>query len=112
MKTTLKNLAITESLATYFKESYSVKMGGTQTVEFPCGTKFFFDDKEYYSGRGAKYNSSINHQNLGFVLVTKKQLIDYVNRLNEVARIKKENAKIAKLENLKIKEATKNGVYC
>jgi hypothetical protein len=111
MKATLKNLAITEELAVYFKQSYSVKMGGTQTVVFPNGESFYFNDKEYYSGRGAKYNSSIRHQNLGDVLVSKEELKDYVARLNEIAKIKKENAKTKKAMELRIKQAKKDGIY-
>ena len=111
MKTTVKNLAITEDLAIRFKKSYSVKMGGTQTIEFPNGESFFFNDKEFYSGRGAKYNSSIRHQDLGTILVTKKQLQEWVKFVNE------RNARIAagkkakKASDLRITKAKKEGVY-
>jgi hypothetical protein len=111
MKTTLKNLAITEELAVSFKQSYSVKMGGTQTIEFPNGASFFFDDKEFYSGRGAKYNNSIRHENLGTILVTRDQLKQYVIRFNELAEIRKENAKAKKALDLRIKTAKKEGIY-
>lgn len=111
MKNTVKNLVITEELAIRFKKSYSVKMGGTQTIEFPNGESFFFDDKEFYSGRGAKYNSSVVHQDLGTILVTKKQLQEWVKLLNErevrIRAAKKEK----KAKDLRIKESAKNGVY-
>lgn len=111
MKTTVKNLVITEELAIRFKESYSVKMGGTQTVVFPNGESFFFDDREFYSGRGVKYNSSIRHQDLGTILVTKKQLQEWVKLVNErnarIAAGKKEKKAI----DLRISKAEKAGVY-
>jgi hypothetical protein len=111
MKTTAKNLAITEELATKFKASYSLKMGGTQTIEFPNGESFFFDDKKFYSGRGEKYNSSIRHQDLGTILVSKEELKKYVNRLNEIAVIEKEYAKEKKATVLRIATSKKEGVY-
>lgn len=111
MKTTVKNLAITEELAINFKKSYSVKMGGTQTIVFPGGESFKFDDREYYSGRGAKYNSSIRHESLGNVIVSKTDLKDYVTRINERAARIAANAKAEKLANKRISEAKKQGIY-
>lgn len=111
MKTTVKNLAITEELAIRFKKSYSLKMGGTQTIEFPNGESFFFDDKEFYSGRGAKYNSSVVHQDLGTILVTKKQLQEWVKLINERnARISKAKKK-KKAQDLIIARAKEEGIY-
>jgi len=111
MKTTLKNLAITEELAFRFKKSYSVKMGGTQTIVFPGGETFNFDDREYYSGRGAKYNSSIRHESLGDILVSKTDLKDYVTIINaRNARIAA-NAKVKKATDKIILEAKKAGIY-
>lgn len=111
MKATVKNLVITEDLAIRFKQSYSVKMGGTQTIIFPGGESFFFNDKEFYSGRGAKYNSSIRHQDLGTILITKKQLQEWVKLVNErntrIAAAKKSK----KALDLRIIQAKKEGVY-
>ena len=39
----------------YFKQSYSYKMGGTQTVCLPNGKTQYFDDREYYNGRNIIY---------------------------------------------------------
>lgn len=111
MKTTLKNLAITEELSINFKQSYTAKMGGTQTIVFPSGESFYFDDKEYYSGRGAKYNSSINHNLIGDVIVSKSELKEYVTKLNERAARIIQFKKNAKAKDLRIKEANKNNVY-
>ena len=111
MKTTVKNLAITEDLAINFKSSYSVKMGGTQTIVFLCGTSFNFDDREYYSGRGAKYNSSISHESLGNVIVSKNDLKDYVKRINEREVRIAGNAKAKKAADKRILEAKKEGIY-
>jgi len=64
----------TTEFAAKFKKTYAFKMGGSQTIELPNGQQFTFDDKEYYSGRGAKYNSSIKHDVKGLIKVTRKEL--------------------------------------
>jgi hypothetical protein len=50
----------------YFKEGYSKKMGGTQKIVFENDflPSISFDDREYYQGRGKKYNSSSMHQHI------------------------------------------------
>lgn len=64
----------TENAAIYFKKSYSKKMGGTQTITFEDDflTKIELNDKEYYSGRGAKYNSASMHEHID-VFVSKHE---------------------------------------
>ena len=80
----------TETFAAKFKKSYSFKMGGDQTVVMPNGQEFYFNDKEYYSGLGAKYNSSIKHDNIGRVEVTKEQVKDRLKEQKDrEIRIKK-----------------------
>lgn len=111
MKTTIKNLVINEDLAKKFKKSYSVKMGGTQTIQFPCGSQFYFDDKQYYSGRGAKYNNSIKHQDLGLILVSKKDLKKYIDELNEQNKYWRELKKEETAKNKRILQAKKQGIY-
>lgn len=80
---TLKSL-IEESSLFYqqhpecFKKSYSKTMGGTQTVVLEGIGNFYFDDREYYQGRGRKYNSINIHENLGDVIITKKDFNDKV----------------------------------
>jgi hypothetical protein len=102
---------ITELQAKNFKRSYSYKMGGTQTLVFPNGEEFYFNDKEFYSGRGAKYNSSIKHDNLGVITITKKEVSVFFKREKERnARIKKaekERKEAAK----RYEENKKNCVY-
>lgn len=102
---------ITENQAKSFKRSYSYKMGGTQTLIFPNGQKFEFNDKEYYSGRGAKYNSGIKHENLGEIMISKKEVAEYFKKEKERAtRIKAaEKAKKEKIE--KYANAKEQGLY-
>lgn len=76
--TTLKQLKkestefYTANAATYFSVSFSKKMGGTQTISFEDDfiQKIEVDKRDYYSGRGAKYNSPTMHQHID-VLVSK-----------------------------------------
>lgn len=102
---------ITENQAKSFKRSYSYKMGGTQTLIFPNGQKFEFNDKEYYSGRGAKYNSSVKHENLGEIVISKKEVAEFFKRERErAARIKAaEKAKKEKIA--RYEAAKKEGLY-
>jgi len=111
MKNTVKNLAITEEVAINFKASYSAAMGGTQTVVFPNGMSFYFDDRTYYSGRGVKYNKSINHQLLGNVVISVSHVKDYVLQLNERAARIIQYRKNEKALELRLKEAKKNKIY-
>lgn len=111
MKTTINNLPVTEELAKKFKKSYSYKMGGKQTIKFPCGTKFEFDDREFYSGRGSKFNNTIKHQDLGIIEVTKKELRAYVQELNAREKSRKEALKKEKEKNSRILKAEKEGIY-
>lgn len=96
---------------TYFKKEYLYKMGGTQTIALPNGQSFDFDDREYYSGRGAKYNSSIRHDRKGIISIP-------VEHYNETVRYKKEQKKEFKArqaekraEQREAKEAKKQGLY-
>ena len=102
---------ITEQQARTFKRSYSYKMGGKQTLIFPNGQRFDFDDREYYSGRGAKYNSGIRHDNLGEIIITDNELRDFFKQERErAARIRQieadEKKRIAKYN-----EAMEKGLY-
>lgn len=67
----------------YFKKSYAYKMGGTQTVVLPNGKSKFFDDRQYYSGRGAKYNKDIRHDIIGDVKVSKSDYADFLKHIGE-----------------------------
>jgi len=97
-------MKITKELAVNFKKSYSCKMGGTQTVCFPKGEKFFFNDEHLYSGRGSKYNKSINYSVLGDVTVTKQELKDFDLKL------KARKSNLAK-ERKQVELAKQTGVY-
>lgn len=107
----MTNQAKFEKAFNYFKQSYKYKMGGTQTVVLPNGKSKYFDDREYYAGRGSKYNNSIKHDNIGDVLVSKKQYSEFLKKLKETQiRIKEQKA----LKEARIKayqEAKENGLY-
>lgn len=62
----------------YFKHSYSRRMGGTQTVVIEGLGEYYFDDRDYYSGRGKKYNNDSIHEHLGSILITKAEFDDKV----------------------------------
>lgn len=101
----------TIEFAKQFKLPYSYKMGGTQTVVMPNGERFEFNDKETYSGRGAKYNSSINYHIIGDIVVSKKQVSAAIKiqkeREKRIKIVQKENkAEIKRIENAK-----KAGIY-
>lgn len=63
-----------------FKRPYIYKMGGTQTLHVEGLGVESFDDREYYSGRGAKYNHSINHDNKGDIYVNAAEVEAYIQR--------------------------------
>lgn len=67
----------------YFKQNYCYKMGGTQTILLPNGLQKTFDDREYYSGRGSKYNTSIKHDIKGVIKVTRKAYSSLLKKLKE-----------------------------
>jgi len=95
----------------YFKESYSLKMGGTQTVILPNGKGRYFDDREYYSGRGEKYNSSIRHDDKGEISISRKNYSDFLKMLKKLDA-KKKQAKILRIEELERYENLKGqGLY-
>lgn len=58
----------------FFKKSYGKKMGGTQTVILEGIGEFYYDDREYYSGRGKKYNNDRMHDHIGNVYVSKEEI--------------------------------------
>lgn len=106
----MRNLEITIDTAKFFKRSYSCKMGGTQTIVFPGGETFDFDDRDYYSGRGAKYNSSIRHDSIN-VIVTVSELKAYEKRLRDQDKAIKLRAKEQAAYNKMVADAAKAGVY-
>jgi hypothetical protein len=107
----MKTLEINRELARKFKRSYAYKMGGKQTVVMPDGQRFDFDDREYYSGRGSKYNASINHHLLGDVLVSNAELKKVVKEIHERAKMIKMREKENKATQLRITKAAKEGIY-
>lgn len=107
----MKNSEKIEQAFNYFKKSYSYKMGGTQKVILPNGKSKYFDDREYYSGRGTKYNNSINHDEIGDVKVSKKEYSKFLQMLkNREERrailLREAEEKAARIENAKT-----NGIY-
>ena len=97
--------------ASFFKKGYSKKMGGTQTIVLPNGQSFFFDDRQYYNGRGAKYNNDNMHENLGDILVTQKEVKELSARLRERGKNIKKAEKERKEREKVIKAAEKKGIY-
>lgn len=107
----MKNLEKIEQAFSYFKRAYCYKMGGTQTVILPNGKSKYFDDRQYYSGRGARYNSSIRHDEIGDVRISKKEYSEFLKMLKDreklqIVRRQKEAKKLARIE-----DAKSNGVY-
>jgi hypothetical protein len=107
----MKNSNYTSDFAKKFKRSYACKMGGTQTIVFPNGQRFAFDDREYYSGRGVKYNSSIRHDNIGEVVISRLQLKERLNHEKYMIKAMKEREKIAIAKAKRVTAAAKNGIY-
>ena len=107
----MKNSVKFEKAFNYFKENYDYKMGGSQTVVLPNGKSLFFDDREFYSGRGAKYNSSIKHHEIGMVKVSKNDYSMFLKKLKEEEgrRIASANARLEKTA--RIENAEKQGMY-
>lgn len=102
---------ITKEFAAKFKRSYIYKMGGSQTLRFSNGQEFSFNDKEYYSGRGSKYNASIKHDDKGVIEISTKEF-------KAVMKLHRERQKELKLTILqrektekRIADAAKNGIY-
>jgi hypothetical protein len=70
----------TENAATYFAVSFNKKMGGTQTITFEDNfiEEIKIDKREYYQGRGAKYNSASMHEHIN-VFISKAYFEEKVN---------------------------------
>ena len=86
-------------------------MGGTQTVVLPNGKIKVFDDREFYSGRGAKYNKTVRHDDLGFVKVSRKEYSAFLKHLKESEKAKAD-AEQKRLDDLKnYAEFEKKGEY-
>jgi hypothetical protein len=95
----------------WFKQSYDYKMGGTQTVVLPNGKSKEFDDRGYYSGRGAKYNSSIRHDIKGEVKVSRKEYSEFLKMLKERELRIAENQRRLNDKNCRIELAKSKGIY-
>lgn len=87
-----------ENAATYFAPSFSKKMGGTATITFEDDflSSIKIDKREYYIGRGSKYNSNSMHEHIDLFVSKKefnervasrgKRLFDYEKEKNEKRR--------------------------
>jgi len=102
---------LTRELAKNFKRSYACKMGGTQIIVFPNGDRHCFNDAEYYSGRGAKYNKSIRHDIIGDVVVTTKQVVAALKIIRENKKAQASMLKVYNAKNKSIELAAKKGLY-
>ena len=107
----MKRTQLTESAFSFFKKSYAAKMGGTQTVVLPNGKSKSFDDRNYYSGRGAKYNNSINHSILGEVKVSKKEYSEFLKFMKERENVAKARLLAQKEKEARVQKAKENGIY-
>ena len=70
----------TENAGVYFSKSFSKKMGGTQKITFEDDflPSIELDKREFYTGKGAKYNDGSMHEHID-VFVSKKQFEDKAN---------------------------------
>ena len=70
----------TERAADFFSKSFSKKMGGTQKITFEDDflPAIELDEREFYAGRGGKYNSTSMHEHIN-VFVTKSEFEEKVN---------------------------------
>lgn len=99
-KNIFKMKQITDVLAAKFKKNYVYQMCGTQTLIFPNGQEFNYDDRLYYSGRGAKYNNGARHDIKGIINITKKEVA-------QVLKAEKLNNKIIRQYQVDLKEKGK-----
>lgn len=92
----------TEKAADYFSKSFTKKMGGTQRITFEDNFLpiIELDKREYYTGRGAKYNTNSMHEHVD-VFVAKKDFEGKVNvrAHNIFDRLKAEKAEKQALTN-------------
>lgn len=107
----MKRSEITEAAFRNFKVTYRYKMGGTQTVILPNGKSKHFDDREYYSGRGAKYNSGIKHDAIGEVKVSRKDYSAFLKMMKDREANRKAWVIEAKETAARIEEAKSKGIY-
>ena len=70
----------TEKASDYFSKSFTKKMGGTQKITFEDDflPAIELDKREFYTGRGGKYNSTSMHEHIE-VFVTKSEFEEKVN---------------------------------
>jgi hypothetical protein len=107
----MKNSEKYQKAFEWFKKPYDYKMGGTQTVVLPNGKSKEFDDRSYYSGLGAKYNSGIRHDIKGEVNVSRKQYSEFLKMLKERELIITENQRRLNDRNFRIESAKSKGIY-
>jgi len=107
----MKNSEKYEKAFSYFKLNYDYKMGGTQTVILPNGKQKFFDDKEYYSGRGAKYNKNINHDIIGNVKISRSEYSLFLKKIKEQEENFKKTLKGQQEKEIRINNAKIQGIY-
>jgi hypothetical protein len=97
-----------------FKKTYTLKMKGTQRILMPDGSIFFFDDRQWYQGRGTKYNSSIRHEMIEITVtpaMLKEKLKELAVRKKESLKNRREIKRNNKARAIRLKAAKKLGVY-
>jgi len=107
----MKNSVKLDKAFNYFKQSYSYRMGGTQTIVLPNGNERYFDDRDYYQGKGERYNSSINHDEKGTIKVSRKDYSAFIGKLREIEKATKERRLATIKRNKRIESAKSIGIY-
>lgn len=114
----------TENAKTYFSRSYSKKMRGTQTITFENDfiPKIELDDREYYQGRGAKYNTNSMHEHIDtfvtfqeFTEKVKMRAKNLFEREKDKVTKRKKLREVCKINGLEVKNYTavfgENGLF-
>lgn len=107
----MKNSEKYQKAFNYFKKGYAYKMGGTQTIVLPNRKEKYFDDREYYKGRGAKYNVNIKHDEVGVVQVSRKEYSSFLAHLRDIEANKLERIERAAKKAKRLQDAKNRGVY-
>lgn len=94
-----------------FKQDYAYTMGGTQTIILPNGKSKNFDDREYYQGRGTKYNKNIKHDIKGDIIVSRKQYAEFMKMVKAGEKRRLELKKERIKEESDRKDCLNRGVY-
>lgn len=113
LKELIKNVSYAEVL-NYISKPYCYAMGGTKKLIIDNNVVYFINEKNFYEGRGNKYNLSIKHDEQVYS-ITSEQLEEYKKLIGkkkyeeqkQIVLINKE----FKQKQKRILEADKMGIY-